>query len=212
MSAQPTTQPALKKQHLPAVGIIALVLIGATVGGLFYTQFLHPPVTTCTVAPIHRVYVMTAIIQDVQGFSVLASYQTNITGTIPTNSSGVPANLSGGNFTKLPARADSKEVYGNPGDIITIYIKAINSTDSRQYTGILGHGFDFTDKSFIRNLNVTGGTGSAAQPTPTVLKFGQWVGMTFQIASQGSGGFFCTVSCSDQHPNMKGTLRAGCGS
>jgi len=212
MAVTTTTSPAgVKKRHIPAVGIIGLVLIIVATGGIFHTQFLHPPNTTCTVAPIHRVYVMSAIIQDLQGYQVLAIYQTNITGTIPTNSSGVPSTFNNGNFTNLPARTDSKEVYGNPGDLITIFIRSTNSTDSRQYTGIPGHGFDFTDNSFMRNLNVTGGSGTASQPTPTVLAFGKWVTMTFQIAAQGSGGFFCTVSCSDQHQNMKGTLRAGCG-
>lgn len=204
------TSTGLKKKHLPAVGIIGLALIAVTLGGLYYSQFVVSHNTACTVASIHRVYIMNAIIQDVGGFQVQAIYQTNITGTIPTNSSGLP-NIASANFTKLPPRTDSKEIYGNPGDMISIFIKATNSSNSLQYPGIPGHGFDFTDKSFLQNINVTGGTGTTAQPTPTVLKFDRWVNMSFQIGSQGSGGYFCTVTCSAKHGNMRGTLRAGCG-
>ncbi len=210
MPAPPTT-PGLKKSHLPAVGIIGLALIGVAMASVYYTQFVAPPSTTCTVAPIHRIYIMSAVIQDIQGFKVEAIYSTNLTTSIPVNSSGVP-NVASANFTKLPARADPREVYGSIGDTITIYIRANNTTDSRQYNPIPGHGFEFTDKSFLQSLNVTGGTpASPPQPTPVVLTFGKWVTITFKVAAQATAGFFCTVVCSSEHQNMKGSLKAGCG-
>lgn len=202
-TTSPTTSTGPKK-HLPAVGIIGLVLIAAALGSVYYAQFVVSHSAACLVVPEHRLYVMSAIIHEVGGFQVKAIYKLNGTNTpSPAFNNVTGPNIQSPNATQLAPLADSSEVFGNVGDIITLYIHSNSTTDPRQFPSAQGHGFDIDSKSFI---TITNGT-----VPDNNIKFGTWYRVEFQVLGQGTTKYRCTQSCSEEHPQMNGNLRAGCG-
>jgi plastocyanin len=140
---------------------------------------------------------MTAIIYEIGGFTVTKAAILN--GTLmpafnPTNG----ANLTGVNYHSYrPSDPTNKTIDSNAGDTITLYIHSINANDTRQY-GISGHGISTT-------ANVVNGTSN------TPLPFGKWSTLTVTVPTGGTFDYSCTVSCSDNHSKMKGSIVAGCG-
>src|SRR5947209_8853157 len=79
MSTPTNPQTPSPKKHMPAVGIIGLVLIAAALGSVYYTQFVVSHSTACLVVPEHRLYIMQAIIHERGGIQVQAVYRLNST-------------------------------------------------------------------------------------------------------------------------------------
>ena len=206
MTAPQTIQPAMKKLHLPAVGIIGLVLIAAAAGGIAYTQFLHPPSTVCQVIPAHRLYVMQAIIHEDGGFNIHSAYKLNSTAsTLPKFNSTYGPVLPNSNTTQVPNPSDKSLISGNVGDIITLYIHPVSTNESVvQQQGLTGHGFAFDSTSFFSITNST-------IPSSGLISFGNWYTISLQITGQGQTKYRCTQVCSTEHPQMNGSISVGCG-
>src|SRR5438445_3248495 len=77
MSTATNPQTPSPKKHMPAVGIIGLVLIAAALGSVYYTQFVVSHSTACLVVPVTLLYIMHAIIHDRRGFKVQVVYKLN---------------------------------------------------------------------------------------------------------------------------------------
>lgn len=194
------------KKHIPAVGIIGLVLIAAALGSVYYTQFLVSHSTACLVVPEHRLYVMQAIVHERGGFQVQGVYKLNSTAApLPPFSNVTGPKITSQNATQLAPLPDPSLVFGSVGDTITLYIHPVSTNESSvQLPGLQGHGFDIDSKSFITITNST-------IPKSNLINFGAWYTVSFQIVSQGTTKYRCTQTCSNEHPQMNGDLRAGCG-
>ena len=206
MSTPTNPQTPSPKKHMPAVGIIGLVLIAAALGSVYYTQFVVSHSTACLVAPEHRLYVMQAIIHERGGFQVQAVYKLNSTAApLPPFSNVTGPKITSRNATQLAPLPDPSLVFGSVGDTITLYIHPVSSNESTvQLPGLQGHGYDIDSKSFISITNST-------IPKSNLINFGNWYTVSFQIVGQGTTKYRCTQTCSNEHPQMNGDLRAGCG-
>jgi hypothetical protein len=208
MTITATTSPQAPgpKKHLPAVGIIGLVLIAAAFGSVYYTQFLVSHSTACLVVPEHRLYLMQAIIHERGGFTVQGIYKLNSTAApLPPFSNVTGPRITSQNATQLAPLPDPSLVFGSVGDTITLYIHPVSTNESSvQVSGLRGHGFDTDSKTFISITNST-------IPNSTQINFGGWYTLSFQITGQGTTKYRCTQTCSNEHPQMNGDLRAGCG-
>ncbi|HZD12709.1 MAG TPA: hypothetical protein VE177_04230, partial [Candidatus Binatus sp.] len=208
MTVATTPLPTAKKRHLPAVGIIGLVLIATAVVAVGYTQFLHPPPTLCTTVPEHRLYVMEAIIKERGGFMVQGIYKLNSTAIPFSNATG--PKIASPNATQIPALPDSSQIYGSVGDTVTLYIHPVSTNETgpsppaQQQQNLLGHGFDFDSLGFISITNST-------VPASHIIAFGAWYTLSFHVNGEGTTKYRCTQTCSQLHPQMNGNLQAGCG-
>lgn len=210
MSTPTGPQKPAPKKHIPAVGIIGLVLIAAALGSVYYTQYLVSHSTACLVVPEHRLYVMEAIIHERGGFHALGIYKLNATNSpSPPFDNVTGPKIASPNATQLAPLQDPSEILGNVGDIITIYFKAVSTNESAgppkptQDPSARGHGFDIDSRSFI---TITKGN----VPNDNIA-FGSWYMVEFQILGIGTTKYRCTQQCSAEHPSMNGNLRAGCG-
>ncbi len=188
-------QPA--KRHLPIVGLIGLVALAAAGGGIYYYQYIIPHAATCS-PPVHRLIFMTAIIHEQGGFFVTNAAILN--GTMPKFDNINGANLTGVSpqYYRL-ADPTNHTIGGNPGDIMTLYIKSVNSTSPDQQPAIPGHGFAFTTSPEVNGT------------VPSLLPFGQWRTVTFTVTNAGTYSYACTIFCSKEHSQMTGSIVVGCG-
>ncbi len=182
------------------VGLITLVVIAAASGSLYYYQYYIPHATGCTTS-VHRVFFMTAIIQEQGGFNITrAAIYNETTASLPraTNSTLGPLNFTGVQLTNITA-TNPKTIQANIGDTITIYILSVNGTvaPTLQFSEALGHGF---------------GVDQYQIPSPIKLfTWGMWGSTTFTF--EGSGTFRCLHQCSPNHGSMTGSMGVGapCG-
>ncbi len=185
------------KRHLPVVGIIGLVLVAASGGGIYYYQFVlsHNP----TVVPAaHRMIFMTAVIQEAGGYHITNTRFLNQSG-LPTFSDSSGANLTGVKFQDYKqASFDNKTINGGVGDTITFYIKGVNATGPyfslQQSTA---HGFQISGPS---GVSVSNGA------LPGTIPFGKWYTVTVTFTAAGSYLYFCTIPCSPRHGEMSGNI------
>jgi len=178
------------KKHLPVVGILGLVMIAAAGGGIYYYAYLHPPSASCGV-PSHRLIFMTAIIFELGGFQVTNGAYLNQTDVPAFNATSGPtlAGVKLHNYT-----ATGSTINAIVGDTVTLYIRGINSTDPRQFGGIVGHGFAMSP--FVQS---------------STIPLGKWFSVTFTVTQAGTYPYFCTIPCSDKHGLMNGNMVVSCG-
>ncbi len=189
----------IPKKHLPAVGLLGLVVIAAAAGSVVYFQYVAPPPTRCGLNPVHRLVFMGAIIKELGGFNIHnAAILTQLTVPLFSNTTG--ANLTGVKYQNYKTM-DNTTIFGNVGDTITLYIRSINANDSRQISSASGHGF-----TIDTTVNVLNGT-----VPENNLAWGTWYTVTFQVPKVVTSTYHCTQFCSQQHPSMNGGFVAGCG-
>ncbi len=191
-----------QKRHFPVVGLVTLVVIAAVTGSLYYYQFYTPHATGCTTS-VHRVFFMTAIIQEQGGFNITrAAIYNETSAALPTatNSTTDSLNFTAVRLTNVTV-SNPRTIQANVGDTITTYMISVNGTvlpdNSLQYKEALGHGF---------------GVDQYQIPSPIRLNtWGTWVSTTFTF--EGSGTFRCLHQCSPNHGSMTGNLSVGgpCG-
>ncbi len=194
----------IPKKHLPAVGLLGLLVIGAAAGSIIYFQYVAPPPTRCGLNPVHRLIFMTAIIKERGGFTVFNAAILNQS-TAPFFSNTTGANLAGVTYRNYKT-SDNSTISGNVGDTVTLYIKAINTNDTgpppKQTPQATGHGF-----TIDTTVNVVNST----LPNDTYILWGTWYTVTFQVPKVVTSTYHCTQFCSQQHPSMNGGFVAGCG-
>ena len=186
------------RRHLPVVGLLGLVLIAAAGGTVYYYQFLHPPNTSCGV-PSHRLFFMTAIVNELGGFQIANGAFLNQTDAPKFNSTAGPT-LKGVTYHNYSAPADKKTISAIVGDTVTLYIHGINASIPPQFAGIVGHGFTFSP---------------SIQPSsggfPGTIPLGGWYSVTFVVTQAGTYLYFCTIPCSNGHGQMTGSMVVSCG-
>ena len=191
-----------QKKHFPIVGLVTLVVIAAAGGSSYYYQYYTPHTTGCGTS-VHRVFFMTAIVQEQGGFNITREAIWNQrSAALPTaTNSTAPLNFTGVQLTDLTV-TNPKTISANIGDTITIYMASVNGTIPPQYSpnppaSGLGHGFG------IDNYQI---------PSPILLaSYGARGSTTFTF--QGGGTFRCLHQCSPNHGIMTGSLSVGasCG-
>jgi hypothetical protein len=188
----------VSKRHLPIVGLLGLVVIAAAGGSVYYYQFLHPPNTSCGV-PSHRLLFMTAVIQELGGFQIINGAYLNQT-TAPTFNATAGPSLVGVKHQNYTAPSDHKTINAIVGDTITLYIYGINATDSRQFPGIAGHGFDISPSVTVTSGGLHG-----------TIPLGKFYTVTFVVTQTGTYLYLCWIPCSNGHGNMNGNMVVSCG-
>ncbi len=187
-------QPA--KGHLPIVGLIGLVALAAAGGGIYYYQFVAPHNTSCG-APVHRLFFITAIIQERGGFNITREVILQ-NGTAPTVNGTAQPSLAGLQYHNV-SLTDHKTISANVGDTVTIYVKSIstNETGSQpvQLPSATGHGFELDAYNIL----------------DTNIPWGNWHTMSFTVTTQGVARYNCAQTCSMEHSSMAGSFSAGCG-
>lgn len=191
------------KKHFPTVGLAGLLVIGLAAGSIVYYQYVAPPNTSCGLHPVHRLIFMTALIKERGGYNIFnAAILLNQTSN-PLFSTTSGANLTDVNYRNYKTN-DNTTIFGNIGDTITLYIKAIstNETGSNpvQQPGATGHGF-----TIDTNVNTNG-----TLPNNNIA-WGTWYSLTFAVPKVVNSTYHCTQFCSQQHPSMNGGLTAACG-
>jgi len=181
---------------LPVVGLLGLVVIAAAGGGIYYYAYVSPPTTSCGVAS-HRLFFMTAVILELGGFQITNGAYLNQT-TEPTFNATAGPSLVGVKHQNFTAPSDRKTINAIVGDTITLYIYGVNSTDSRQFPGIPGHGITISP-----SVNGQFGTGT--------IPLGKWYTVTFTVTQAGTYAYFCTIPCSNGHGQMTGSMVVSCG-
>ncbi len=186
------------KRHLPIVGLLGLVVIVAAAGGVYYYQFVisHTPVNY---VPSHRLIFVNATILEVSpnghGFEITNTAFLNQS-LLPGFSSTNGANMTDVKFAEYKGESDNSTIAAHPGDTITFYVYSKSVSDPRQYS-VPGHGFEIDSSS-----------GSVVVPR-TTLTFGQWFTFTVKFSDAGTYVYYCTISCSDLHPMMRGNIVVG---
>jgi len=104
------------KKHLPAVGILGLVIIAAAGGGIYYYQFLMPHVSGPP--PAHRLIFMTAAIEEQGGYHINNTAFLNQT-NLPSFDPSMGYNLTGVNYHNYQGESDNKTIAAHVGDTIT---------------------------------------------------------------------------------------------
>src|SRR5262249_23302211 len=147
---------------------------------------------------------MDAIIHERGGFSItnaaILSQQA-----LPGFSNSTGPNLANVTYTNYRT-ADNSTILGNPGDVITLFIKSISTNDTgpppKQEPTAKGHGFAIdTDVSTVEGI----------VPDDNIV-FGSWYTVTIQLpTNQVSSTYHCTQYCSNEHPQMRGGFTVGCG-
>jgi len=181
---------------LPVVGLLGLVVIAAAGGGIYYYAYVSPPTTSCGVAS-HRLFFMTAVILELGGFQITNGAYLNQT-TAPTFNATAGPSLVGVKHQNFTAPSDRKTINAIVGDTITLYIYGVNSTDSRQFPGIPGHGITISP-----SVNGQFGTGT--------IPLAKWYTVTFTVTQAGTYAYFCTIPCSNGHGQMTGSMVVSCG-
>ena len=187
------------RKHFPVVGLIALVLVAAAGGSIYYYQFVLPHNKNCGV-PVNRVIFLQAIIQEVTpngGFNIIGAATVNKTTVLPSATNSTSLDFSGIAFNWYNSSiTNRKSIEVNQGDNVTIYMFAVNSTNPAQYTVSgpsqgRGHGFGI-DGYPIRVMRL--------------VDYQSWGETSFGTTAAGSFTYRCLHSCSDQHPSMTGSL------
>lgn len=162
---------------------------------MYYYQFVQQHNPSCGVG-VHRVFFVTAIIQERGGFNI--TREAIINGTAPTPSGPAPPSLAGLQAQNVTV-TDRKTISANVGDTVTLYVKSISTNETvqptQQFGSATGHGFEL-DAYGILDPNIPWGT---------------WHAMTFTVTSQGVAKYNCAQVCSQAHGQMTGTFSAGCG-
>ncbi len=187
------------KKHLPVVGIIGLVIVAASGGGIYYYQFVFPHNTT--VVPVsHRMIFMTAVIQEAGGYHITNTRFLNQT-SLPTFTDSGGANLTGVKLQDYKqASSDNKTINANAGDTVTFYILGVNATGGfygKQYPGVSAHGFQ---------ISGPGSVSASSGVLPGTIPFGKWYTVTVTLTMAGTYLYFCSIPCSDQHGFMNGNI------
>lgn len=187
------------KKHFPTVGLVAVVLVAAAGGSIYYYQFVLPHNASVCGAPANRIIVLDAIIHEVGGFQIKdAAYLNQSTLPSFTNQTGPMLN-STLRYTNYQV-ADNNTIVLNPGDNVTIYYHSLNSTDSHQVVqNGGGHGFYFPDVNIQKDVIHWG-----SRPE------GDWWTVSFVAPAPGSHMFRCNNFCSNEHPSMTGFVSV-CG-
>ncbi len=185
------------KRHLPVVGIIGLVLVAASGGGVYYYQFVLPHNPT-VVPAAHRMIWMSAVVQEEGGFHVTNTRFLNQT-SLPTFSDSLGANLTGVKSQNYKqASSDNKTINANAGDTVTFYILGVNaSSTNSQYHLSNAHGFQ---------ISGTGSVSVSNGALPGTIPFGKWYTVTVTFTVAGSYLYFCTILCSPRHGEMSGNI------
>ncbi len=188
----------IPKKHLPIVGIIGLVIVAASGGGIYYYQFVLPH--TATVVPVsHRMIWLTAVIQEEGGYHVTNTRFLNQTG-LPAFTDSRGADLTGVKFQNYrQTSSDNKTINANVGDTVTFYILGVNSTAANFPLELppYEHGFQIAGPS---SVSVSNGA------LPGTIPFGKWYTVTVTFSVAGTYLYFCTVTCSPQHSSMNGNI------
>ncbi len=185
------------KRHLPVVGIIGLVIVAASGGGIYYYQFVLPHNITAVPAA-HRMIWMTAVIHEEGGFHVTNTRFLNQT-TLPTFSNSTGPNLA---LVKVQdykqASSDNRTINANVGDMITFYIQGVNATGTyfplQQSTA---HGFLISGPS---SVDVSNGV------LPGTIPIGKWYTVTVTFTVAGNYMYLCWIPCSPEHYLMNGNI------
>jgi len=194
----------IPKKHFPVVGLIGIVLVAAAGGSIFYYQFVLSPSAKCTVAPVHRLIFLTAIIHERGGFTVTNGAILNQQ-ALPKFSNITGPNLANTTYTNYKT-SDNSTILGNEGDVVTLYIKSISTNVTGppplQKPTATGHGFTIDTDVGVVN-------GTIANDN---IVFGTWHTVTIQLpTSLVTSTFHCTQDCSAEHPMMRGGFTVGCG-
>ncbi len=183
------------RKHFPVVGLIALVLVAAAGGSIYYYQFVLPHNKNCGV-PANRVIFLSAIIQEDGGFTITGVATVNQT-ALPSATNSTSLDLSGVSLKwDNSSITNNKSITVNQGDNVTVYMFAVSSTDPAQYSPSppasgLGHGFGI-DGYPIRVMHL--------------VDYGTWGETSFGTTVAGAFTFRCLHSCSDHHSSMTGSL------
>lgn len=178
------------KRHLPIVGLLGLVVMAAAGGGVYYYAYLHPPSTSCGVLS-HRLFFMTATIFEAGGFQIINGAYLNQTDA-PVFSSTAGPSLVGVKHQNYTATGITLNAI--VGDVVTLYIYGVNSTNPNQINGLQAHGF--TMSPYVAS---------------GVIPLGKWFSITFTVTQAGTFPYFCTITCSPKHYLMGGNMVASCG-
>ena len=198
----------IPKKHFPTVGLISLVLVAAAGGSIFYYQFVLSPSAKCTIAPVHRLIFMTAIVQEEGGFHITNTAFLNQS-NLPKFNSTSGVSMTGLNYTTYRGESDNKTIDAHVGDMITFYIFGENATSSDPALhASTGHGFDivgsgsFSVNTSANSPGILGGT----NPANPAIPFGKWYSVTVTFNSGGSYTYLCSIVCSPLHGNMNGQI------
>ncbi len=185
------------KKHLPVVGIIGLVIVAASGGGIYYYQFVLPH--NATAFPVsHRMIFMKAVVEEEGGFHVTNSAFLNQT-ELPAFNDSLGAPLTGVKYQNYKqASSDNKTINANVGDTVTFYILGVNasSTDPKLHVSN-AHGFDISGPG---SVSVSNGALHGTIP------FGKWYTVTVTFTSAGTYLYFCWIFCSPNHGLMNGNI------
>lgn len=193
------------KRHLPTVGIIGLVIVAAAGGGIYYYQFIVSH-TSVTYTPVHRLVMMTAVVEEQGGFHVNNTAYLNQT-SLPSFNSRNGYNLTGVNYQKYVGASDNKTINARVGDTITFYIYGRNATGSDPLLHQSnGHGFSLLGPSTytVASGGILGATSCTS--TSSCIEFGMWYTVTITFDGAGSYIYQCSIVCSPQHTNMNGNI------
>jgi len=189
------------KKHLPAVGILGLVIIAAAGGGIYYYQFLMPHVSGPP--PAHRLIFMTAAIEEQGGYHINNTAFLNQT-NLPSFDPSMGYNLTGVNYHNYQGESDNKTIAAHVGDTITFYIYGKNATSpcntnpANECWLSPAHGFTISGPGSVNVKN--GGS------LPGTIPLGKWFTVTVNFTVGGTYTYFCTIVCSPLHGQMLGHI------
>ena len=189
-----------QKKHLPIVGLLGLVLVAASGGGIYYYQFILPHQVS-SIAPAHRLVFMnatvvenTAVAPNMHGFEITNTAFLNQS-TPPRFDPNLGANMTGVKYTNYQGNSDNSTIVANAGDTITFYIYAVSAPSPPQLSGIPGHGFSISPAPD----NIIG-------QLPGIINLGHWYTLTATFSTSGTYAYSCNIFCSNLHPNMRGNI------
>ncbi len=185
------------KRHLPVVGLIGLIVIGATGGTIYYYQFLTPHGVS-RAPPAHRLIFMTAIVFEEGGFSITNTAYLNQTSLPAFNSTLGPSLAPPVKYQNYKV-SDNKTVYVNTGDTLTFYIFGKNATHTAPlYNNHHSFSIDIMPVPVSVTDGLLGGN----------IFFNSWYTVTIKINGPGTYEFRCLVPCSNGHSQMYGNIIA----
>lgn len=200
-----------KKRHIPVVGIIGIIVIAASGGGIYYYQFVLTHAMN-TYVPVHRLVFMTSQIVEGSanghGFTVYGESYLNQS-TLPNFNSTAGPTLAGVKLTNYTV-SSSTIVDARVGDTITFYIRGINDTTTMcgsnpcQVKGIPGHGFAISGPGPVIVQN--GGILPCGTPNCSI-PFNGWYSLTITVQTSGTYTYFCYIPCSPLHGIMEGSIQ-----
>src|SRR5438128_9926539 len=171
----------LPKKHLPVVGILGLIVVAASAGGVYYYQFVISH-TSVTYLPSHRLVFMTAIIEEQGGFHITNTAFLNQT-NLPGFDSSKGYNLTGVNYHNYTGESDGKTIDAHVGDTITFDIYGLkatspcNTTPANQYSVSTAHAFTLSRPDMPDLSNAI---------LPGTIRLGKWYTVKRPFTLSGS--------------------------